>query len=54
MHEFYMKLISWEDEGSLLKKSKRSEINPAHRWDGKSMEKRSKLLLRTRQTLKEA
>ena len=35
-----MKLISWEDEDSLLKKSKRSEINPAHRWDGKSKEKR--------------
>ena len=24
----------------MLKKSKRSEINPAHRWDGKSKEKR--------------
>ena len=24
----------------MLKKSKRSEINPAHRWDGKSKTKR--------------
>ena len=33
-------LISQEDEDDLLKKSKRSEINPDHRWDGKSKTKR--------------
>ena len=35
-----MKLISWKGEDSMLKKSKRSDINPAHRHDGKSKEKR--------------
>ena len=37
-----MKLISWKGEDSMLKKSKRivSDINPAHRFDGKSVPKR--------------